>query len=106
MKAWRIARKTFVESRRERIEEKRKKEAERSPPSTSPSLVNTPEVTMLTPQLLHFPVDASQNHAQVNGLDYSDFDNDTSSPFDNMELKTINEMEELAHVFISFFSSF
>lgn len=28
----------------------------------------------------------------------SDFEADTSSPFDNMELKTINEMEELAHV--------
>lgn len=28
----------------------------------------------------------------------SDFENDTSSPFDNMELKSINDMEELAHV--------
>ncbi|KAG8225416.1 hypothetical protein J437_LFUL004616 [Ladona fulva] len=28
----------------------------------------------------------------------SDFEADTSSPFDNMELKTINDMEELAHV--------
>ncbi|XP_023017359.2 uncharacterized protein [Leptinotarsa decemlineata] len=28
----------------------------------------------------------------------SDFENDTSSPFDNMELKSINDMEELAQV--------
>ncbi|RLU23246.1 hypothetical protein DMN91_003449 [Ooceraea biroi] len=35
-----------------------------------------------------------QDHVKINGgLDFADFDNDTSSPFDNMELKTINDME-------------
>ncbi|VVC98771.1 unnamed protein product [Leptidea sinapis] len=37
----------------------------------------------------------SQNVAT---LTYKDFENDTSSPFDNVELKTINEMELLAQV--------
>ncbi|XP_071450084.1 ubiquitin-associated protein 1 [Hetaerina americana] len=35
---------------------------------------------------------------QQSPFNLSDFEADTSSPFDNMELKTINDMEELAHV--------
>lgn len=31
-------------------------------------------------------------------FNFSDFENDTSSPFDNMELKSINDLEELAQV--------
>lgn len=34
----------------------------------------------------------------IDNLTYKDFENDTSSPFDNVELKTINEMELLAQV--------
>lgn len=34
----------------------------------------------------------------IDKLTFSDFENDTSSPFDNVELKTINEMELLAQV--------
>ncbi|XP_032514512.1 uncharacterized protein LOC116768007 [Danaus plexippus] len=37
------------------------------------------------------------NH-NINTLTYKDFENDTSSPFDNVELKTINDMELLAQV--------
>ncbi|CAH2087711.1 unnamed protein product [Euphydryas editha] len=37
----------------------------------------------------------SQN---IDMLTYKDFENDTSSPFDNVELKTINDMELLAQV--------
>lgn len=50
------------------------------------------------------PVPFSQNSSNINSaksssqFNFSDFEADTSSPFDNMELKTINEMEELAHV--------
>ncbi|KAK7789779.1 hypothetical protein R5R35_012333 [Gryllus longicercus] len=50
------------------------------------------------------PVPFSQNSNSINStksssqFNFSDFEADTSSPFDNMELKTINEMEELAHV--------
>lgn len=58
-----------------------------------------PETTILTPQPLSPPTNDLQDHAKTNGdLDFADFDNDTSSPFDNMELKTINDMEELAQV--------
>ena len=56
-----------------------------------------PETTILMPQPLS-PLASQIQDIQINGLDYSDFDNDTSSPFDNMELKTINDMEELAQV--------
>lgn len=55
----------------------------------------------MTPQLLLSPANDSQNYTKVNGLDYSDFDNDTSSPFDNEELKTINDMEELEKVYLN-----
>ncbi|XP_066992886.1 ubiquitin-associated protein 1 isoform X2 [Anabrus simplex] len=40
-------------------------------------------------------INATETFSQFN---FSDFEADTSSPFDNMELKTINDMEELAHV--------
>lgn len=33
-----------------------------------------------------------------NKINYSDFENDTSSPFDNVELKTINDLDILAQV--------
>nr|BAN20873.1 unkown protein [Riptortus pedestris] len=40
----------------------------------------------------------SSNQQIVGGFNISDFENDTSSPFDSVELKTLNDMEELAHV--------
>lgn len=107
MKEWKKARISYTEARRVRLEERRKKEAEKSPPPSSPDpnasplpIKNTPapEATILTPQLLLSPANDTQNNVKVNGLDYSDFDNDTSSPFDNEELKTINDMEELEKV--------
>ncbi|KAK9507417.1 hypothetical protein O3M35_007274 [Rhynocoris fuscipes] len=55
------------------------------------------ESTMLTP----VPISSNSRiepTRQVGQINLSDFENDTSSPFDNVELKTINEMEELAHV--------
>lgn len=39
-----------------------------------------------------------QYNPNVDTLTYKDFENDTSSPFDNVELKTINDMELLAQV--------
>lgn len=110
MKEWRKARLSYTESRRVRLEEKHRREAKRSPPS-SPSpesaplpvkVAPAPEAMIMTPQLLPSLTNDIHNHAKVNGLVYADFDNDTSSPFDNMELKTINEMEELAQVSLSF----
>ncbi|KAF4533041.1 hypothetical protein B566_EDAN000735 [Ephemera danica] len=49
-------------------------------PMPAPTKISSPEVPAKQP------------------FNISDFEADTSSPFDNMELKTINEMEELAHV--------
>lgn len=39
------------------------------------------------------------NNNGYNKINYSDFENDTSSPFDNMELKTINDLDILAQVY-------
>lgn len=109
MAEWRKARQANIKARMSRLEEKKKREKEESPPSPPPlptettkqSLVKAmppPESTILTPQPLSPPANEQQDHVQTNGLDFADFDNDTSSPFDNMELKTINDMEELAQV--------
>lgn len=40
-------------------------------------------------------VGKTPNYCKIN---YSDFENDTSSPFDNVELKTINDLDILAQV--------
>lgn len=52
------------------------------------------------------PIPAQQTNYKMSSYDsmltkninLSDFESDTSSPFDNMELKTINDLEELASV--------
>jgi len=52
------------------------------------------------------PIPAQQTNFKMSSYDtmltkninISDFESDTSSPFDNMELKTINDLEELASV--------
>jgi len=52
------------------------------------------------------PIPAQQMNSKMSPYDamltkninISDFESDTSSPFDNMELKTINDLEELASV--------
>lgn len=109
MEEWRKAREADAKARLSRLEEKRKKEKEdMAPPPTPPPLPDTekqqpvnapvPETTILTPQPLSPPANDLQEHVKTNGLNFADFDNDTSSPFDNMELKSINDMEELAQV--------
>ncbi|XP_058822096.1 rho GTPase-activating protein gacU [Topomyia yanbarensis] len=40
----------------------------------------------------------NNNNTVYNKINYSDFENDTSSPFDNMELKTMNDLDILAQV--------
>ncbi|XP_058451939.1 probable basic-leucine zipper transcription factor L [Malaya genurostris] len=40
----------------------------------------------------------NNNNNTYNKINYSDFENDTSSPFDNMELKTMNDLDILAQV--------
>ena len=104
MSAWRKARQASSEARQTRLEEKRKREKESpSPPrQDSPQLpvkgAPVPETTILTPQPLSPPPNDIRDNIKSNQLNYADFDNDTSSPFDNMLLKTINDKEELAQV--------
>ncbi|KAK0089825.1 hypothetical protein PV325_005132 [Microctonus aethiopoides] len=114
LEKWRKVRLINKEVRRARLKERKKREQEKltpSPPSSAlpandvlplpVKVAPAPETTILTPQRLSPPVGDLQNvdfNVKNNGLDYADFDNDTSSPFDNMELKTINDMEELAQV--------
>ncbi|KAG8193149.1 hypothetical protein JTE90_006980 [Oedothorax gibbosus] len=47
------------------------------------------------------PIGKASNNAKSNNttINLSDFENDTSSPFDYMELQTINDLEELNSVF-------
>lgn len=47
---------------------------------------------------LNTKINRIQYNRNVETLTYRDFENDTSSPFDNVELKTINDMELLAQV--------
>lgn len=60
----------------------------------------TTTTAILQPQLMNtipFTNPSLQNSIGYK-INYSDFENDTSSPFDNMELKTINDIELLAQV--------
>lgn len=106
MTEWRNVREANSKVRLARLDEKRRnEEKESSPPPPPPLPDNTklmnapvPETMILTPQPLSPPPNDLHDCVTNNGLDFADFDNDTSSPFDNMELKTINDMEELAQV--------
>lgn len=62
-------------------------------PMQAPSYANVLEPTSLDSHNVRKTFDADRSPFNI-----SDFEADTSSPFDNMELKTINDMEELAHV--------
>lgn len=53
----------------------------------------------LTTNNVHIPKSTNLlNNNNYNKINYSDFENDTSSPFDNMELKTMNDLDILAQV--------
>lgn len=53
----------------------------------------------LTTSNVHIPKSTNLlNNNNYNKINYSDFENDTSSPFDNMELKTMNDLDILAQV--------
>lgn len=65
---------------------------------SNPGSVSAPQYSILTPvPITQSSIDTCTSKTS-NTFNISDFEADTSSPFDNMELKTINEMEELAHV--------
>ncbi|XP_050071907.1 myb-like protein Q [Anopheles maculipalpis] len=50
------------------------------------------------PNVATFGSNNNNNNNNYNKINYSDFENDTSSPFDNMELRTINDLDILAQV--------
>ncbi|PSN29345.1 hypothetical protein C0J52_27117 [Blattella germanica] len=62
------------------------------------STTSTPQYSILTPVPIALPSTGTVTNEISAHFNFSDFEADTSSPFDNMELKTINDMEELAHV--------
>lgn len=62
------------------------------------SLMDDPISDPLQNLRLNSKVKASPYSHNVESLTFQDFENDTSSPFDNVELKTINDMELLAQV--------
>lgn len=64
----------------------------------NPGSIPTPQYSILTPVPITQSSIDTHTSKTANTFNISDFEADTSSPFDNMELKTINEMEELAHV--------
>lgn len=96
--AWRIARISFTDTRNARLEEKRKIDTKKSPyPSNSQEeTASVSEASVFTPQ----PSLTCANGIDKFQFNYKEFDVDTSCPFDNMELKTINDMEALAQVII------
>uniref|UniRef100_U5EE82 Putative histone methyltransferase complex subunit ash2 n=1 Tax=Corethrella appendiculata TaxID=1370023 RepID=U5EE82_9DIPT len=65
---------------------------------------NNDEHSQQQMQLNHINSSSTSDYSNIpkikslNKINYSDFENDTSSPFDNMELKTINDLAILAQV--------
>lgn len=112
MSEWRKVRNLEKENKKKRIEEYKKNINNTSAPSSPSSdklpelpikIAPAPKTTILKPQLLSPRLQQFHNidiNVKTNGLDYADFENDTSNPFDNVELKTINDMKELAQVFV------
>lgn len=104
MTQWRELRKSQREARRERVEAEKKLKAstetspaEENSASDRPTSPSSKPYPILTP----VPINASinpQSNTYSKAFNVSEFEQDTSSPFDNMELKTINDLEELAHV--------
>lgn len=58
---------------------------------------NTEVLQPIPAQQMNFKM-SSYDTMLTKNINISDFESDTSSPFDNMELKTINDLEELASV--------
>lgn len=86
------------------LREQQKKYLENKTARESPVSLNFEET--VTPNNILKPIPILKPHVQtttnnqqlLGGINISDFENDTSSPFDSVELKTLNDMEELAHV--------
>lgn len=59
---------------------------------------NTQVLQPIPAQQTTLKISSYDNVLTKKNINISDFESDTSSPFDNMELKTINDLEELASV--------
>lgn len=109
MAEWRTARKSLVDQRNERLSQSRdefnkkrhKTEPldDREPPVNESSNILIPTQSysdILTP----VPLNATEplQLPDKSPFNISDFEDDTSSPFDNVEMKSINDMAELAQV--------
>nr|CAI5821981.1 unnamed protein product [Callosobruchus analis] len=118
IKEWKGSRHQMLQDRKLRIEKMREKIKEEclqlAKQKTDSTLTNTENLTLSSDKVLHqpknyhssilTPIPLSNSKNQVTtevmnkNINISDFENDTYSPFDNMELKSINDMEELAQV--------
>lgn len=65
---------------------------------TQAPVLAAPQYSAILTPLPASAKNSSSNANPKSTFNFSDFENDTSSPFDNVELKTINDLEELAHV--------
>lgn len=88
---WKKAREEQAQKREERLERLKADE------QLKPTSVDEQKSDVLLPTNASSAdrVDIRRDQSAIN---YSDFETDTSSPFDNVELKTINDMEVLASV--------
>ncbi|XP_037037000.1 uncharacterized protein LOC119074816 [Bradysia coprophila] len=63
-----------------------------------PTVIPGHESTYSNPLTSFSHLNNAYRSGNTNKINYSDFENDTSSPFDNVELKTINDLDILAQV--------
>ncbi|XP_044258833.1 uncharacterized protein LOC123007534 [Tribolium madens] len=109
MKEWRTARSVMFQQLNERLEkarEERKRQDELNDYQLEEEIeVSTPSQCYQQNQSMLMPIKATYStiltpasQTDKSPFNISDFEADTSSPFDNMELKSINDLEELAQV--------
>ncbi|KAL1139878.1 hypothetical protein AAG570_006855 [Ranatra chinensis] len=98
MSRLRELRKATANEKKKKQETSELEECARKLSLTTPVPVSCQNNPILTPVPISSTVFSKKVTHEVGSINFSDFESDTSSPFDNMELKTINDLEELAHV--------
>ncbi|CAH1972891.1 unnamed protein product [Acanthoscelides obtectus] len=116
IKAWRGSRLQMLQDRKLRVEKARdeiKECLQQAKQKTDNGTINTTNIestgipvsqpmnhhsNILTPVPLSCTKSQVTMEVKDNNINIVDFENDTYSPFDNMELKSINDIEELAQV--------
>lgn len=107
MKEWRNARCMMFQEVKERVKMSKNRHKEMDEKRSDGEMEEaclTPSRSVLIPTqakiLTPLKTDSFNKSAVIQTIPFniSDFEADTSSPFDNMELKSINDMEELAQV--------